>query len=331
MQRLVGLLTVVVLATFVLAAGSPPRVGAQTSPRLPGVGTPVVFPLGEDSGEVTVTITQVVDPFGAFGGGTPPPDSRYVYVGLTVLNGGEEPLTIDPAALFVVDADGFVYRPSDLFGDGAAIQTVAPGASVAGGVVFAVPADAVLTAVYHDPAADRLILLALLGGALPVGDGTETPVGGTETPVPGGIETPVSGDVDCDAFATYLAEAKDRIERLEAIGGQAVDLVDLALSDPFEAATSVQGWADDTAALAEEQAGAEVPAGLGDLNERAVEALQTYVDAFNQLATGLRNVDADALGAFQVILTEGDTRMTQVIDRLNAVAEACGIEGIEEG
>jgi hypothetical protein len=275
-----------------------------------------------------MTVSQVVDPFGAFGGGTPPAGSRYVYVGLTIANGGDGPLTVDPATLFVVDAAGFVYRPSDLFG-GAELQTVAPGASVAGGVVFAVPEDAVLTAVYHDPAEDRLIWLALLGGAAPVVE--TTPAGGTATPVPPASVTPVAGDVDCDAFAAYLAGTQERIARLEAIGAEAADLVSIAMADPFEAATTVQGWADDTAALAEEQAQAAVPAGLEELNNQAVEAFHTYADAFGQLATGLENFDPDALGAFQTILTEGDTRMTQTIDALNALAGSCGLDGIVEG
>jgi ABC-type Co2+ transport system permease subunit len=328
MQRLVGLLTVVVLAAFAVAGG--PHLVAHAAPSLPGVGTPVIFPLSEGDGEVTVTITQVVDPFGALGGGTPPAGTRYVYVGLTVANGGVGPLDVDPDAVFLVDEDGFVYRPSDLFGGGGAMQTVAPGASVAGGVVFAVPTDAVLTAVYHDPAEDRLILLALLGDAVSVASSTETPVvGGTETPIARRTGTAVAGgDVDCEAFAPYLAEINGRIEQLQAIGLQATDLVGLAQSDPFEAAAAVQGWADDTAALAQEQAQAEVPAGLGDLNDRAVKGLQTYAEAFGQLAIGLSCLDEKALQAFQTILTDGDAQMTKVIDDLNAIADACGLDRI---
>jgi hypothetical protein len=317
MQRLVGLLTVVVLVTCVLTAQTAPGV-ARAAPPLPGVGTPVTFPLRE-GGEVTMTVTQVVDPFGALGGGTPPAGMRFVYVGLAVVNRGKGPLAIDPSAFFVVDAAGFVYCPSDPLGGTGATQSVAPGASVNGGVVFAVPADAVLTAVYHDPAADRLILLALLGETRPGG-------GATETPVPTG--TPVAASVDCAAFATYLQETKGRIDRLQAIGAQATDLVGLAQTDPVEAATAVQGWANDATGLAKEQAGVRVPAGLGDLNDRVVQALQTYADAFTQLATGLSNFDSSALQAFQTTLTDGDARMTKVIADLNAVAAGCGIAGI---
>jgi hypothetical protein len=95
------LLTIVVVAFVV--AGAPHRV-AHAAPTLPEVGTPVVFPLGTDGGAVTITVTQIVDPFGALGGGTPPAGIRYVYVGLTVANGGQAPLAVDPKAVFVVDA-----------------------------------------------------------------------------------------------------------------------------------------------------------------------------------------------------------------------------------
>lgn len=254
---------------------------------------------------------------------------RDVYVGLTVANGGSAPLAVDPKALFVVDAEGFVYRPSDRFGG--AVQSVAPGASIAGGVVFAVPAGAVLTAVYDAPAPDRLILLALLGGVAPSARATAppTPGGGTATAVTGGTGTPgADGAVDCTAFAPYFTETAGRIARLQAIGGQATDLVGLAQSDPASAAASVQGWASETTALATAQAQAKVPAGLGDLNDRLVKALRTYADAFGQLATGLGNFDANALQAFQGTLTDGDAQMTKAIADLNALADRCGLKRI---
>ena len=90
---------------------------------LPRTGDPVRFPAGDfgdggdaGAGEITVTVTQIVDPFGAFGSGTPPPGFRFVYAGLSIANGTDAPLLVDPATLFVVDTGGYAYRPSDRFG-----------------------------------------------------------------------------------------------------------------------------------------------------------------------------------------------------------------------
>ena len=71
-----------------------------------------------------------------------------------------------------------------------------------------------------------------------------------------------------------------------------------------------------------------VPVGLEALNAQAVEALQIYADAFNQIATALSNLDPGAIQAVQSVLGEGDALMTQVIEDLNAVAANCGLEGI---
>ena len=355
MRRMVALVALALLVASLAGVG---RAGAQDAPTLPGVGDPVTFPASEGEGDVTITVTEIVDPFGAFGAGSPPEGSRYVYVVLTVANGGGEPLTFDPATVFVVDADGFVYRPADLFDPSTASQTVEPGGDVEGGVVFAVPEEAVLAAVYHDPADDRLVLLAVLGAA-PAGggeDGDESDGGtadGTDDGEADGDDGTASaddggeadggeadggedggdgatsievGDVDCEEFAPYYEDITARIADVAAIGAQMEDLINLVQTDPVGAGDTVQGWADDIAALAEEQAQAEVPAGLEDLNAQAVQAMETYADGFSQLAAGLASLDATALQAVVPVLQEGDDLMTEVEDTLASVAEECGID-----
>jgi len=58
--------------------------GEDAPAALPGIGDPVSFPAGDGGegiaagGEITVTVTQLVDPFGAFGSGSPPEGSRFV-------------------------------------------------------------------------------------------------------------------------------------------------------------------------------------------------------------------------------------------------------------
>jgi hypothetical protein len=323
----------VLLATA--APARPSAVRAQDAPALPGVGDPVTFSLAEGAGEATITVTQIVDPFGTFGTGDAPEGSRFVYVALTIANGGDQPLTVDPATIFVVDTAGFVYRPAEAPGGDAtdaAGQTVDPGAEVDGGIVAAVPEEAVLAAVYHDPAADRLILLALLRDQAATSDDETPPPDGEDVTPPadgedGEDETPVVvGDVDCDAFAAYNAETRDRITRLEEIASQMADLPTLLTSDPTGIGPVVQGWSDDIAALAEEQANAEVPAGLEALNDQTVAAYEIYVDAFSQLATALAGLDVAAIQAIIPVLEEGDALLTEVIDQLDDLAEGCGIE-----
>lgn len=93
MQRPSRLLLTLVLTALVLSGA--PHLVARAAPELPSIGTAVSFPLGDGSGTATITVTQVVDPFGALGGGTPAAGMRYVYVELTVANGGKAPLEID--------------------------------------------------------------------------------------------------------------------------------------------------------------------------------------------------------------------------------------------
>ena len=171
--------------------------GAGGRPGSARVGDAVAY-LGADGSELgRLTVTRVFDPFDNFDPASPPPaGQRYVLVALTVENTGQQPLPFDPFALFLRDANGFLYGertiPRRGDGDAAATPAATPGAAatpgpageangngaanlppIAGGDIppgesrtgvagFAVPAGAHLTHALFAPAADRLLILAEL-------------------------------------------------------------------------------------------------------------------------------------------------------------------------
>ena len=346
--RLTALLALVLLAAL---AGQSPAGGVSHSAAQatsdPAVGDAVTFlrdpDAGSAAGTVTITVNQVVDPFAAFGPTVAPAGRRYVYVGLTIANDGETPLVIDPASFFVQDADGVVARPIDPFAATPAAAadrsfTVAAGATEAGGVVFAVREDAVLARLFHDPAPDRLILLASFAapaGAEPTPtpppaavDATATVAGDTPTPAAAEDEatgTATAADISCDGFQAYYDETTERIDRLAEVEEELADLVNTLLANPTGAATTLEGLATEFEGLAADQRDATVPAGAEALNDRIVAMFETYAEGLGQLASGLAAMNPAALQGAIPLISEADELSREVAAQLDAAAAACGI------
>ena len=155
---------------------SPPRTDQ------PAVGTPVTYvdPEGIIRGEVTVR--EVVDPFTDHEPSYPPPEGmRYVYLVTTFQAAIDQPFDAQPWQVVLQDTDGYLYsyqnvpRPECRTGEppcaagDASIpdfqgQTMAPDNRISGAITFTVPATATLDRVVYQPASDRLIELADLGG-----------------------------------------------------------------------------------------------------------------------------------------------------------------------
>lgn len=371
------LLAFVVALTLLLAAVSARSVAAQgDGAALPQVGDPVTFPLDAEGelGEATVTVEEVIDPFEELADDFAPEDeTRYVLATVTVENGGDEVLSVDPATIFVQDADGFIYRAME---EPFAAEETEPAplvepADIDGGetaeaaVGFAVPEDAVLTAVYHDPDDDRLITLAVLEPASSGDEGTaeadddedaETPEADDATAEANdataeaddedaddeGEETPeaddegtaaTSGDLDCGDVETYYDDTDERLVRLNEIVDGLINLdADTAAADPTGTVEQFREHADELEAFAVEQEDEDVPAGLEDLNDAGVEMFETLAEGFDQVADAFEAAftsgDTSGLAEAQATIIEGGELNAEFVADLNAVAEDCGIETV---
>lgn len=141
---------------------------------------PVVYVDAEGEELGRLALGRVTDPFERFDPDAAPAEGqRYVLVALTVENTGEEPLEFDPFALFLRDANGFLYRQQIIPRRGGGREDGTPTAEeaaeepIAGGEIppgeqrtgiagFALPADAALATLVFAPAGDRLLIVGEL-------------------------------------------------------------------------------------------------------------------------------------------------------------------------
>jgi len=169
MHRAIALAATLLL---LLAAGSRFAATAQDggTAAIPAVGEAVPF-IGGDGTEVArLTVTEVVDPFEDYDAsfGAPERGQHFVMVRLEVENISSRPFPIDPSAVRLQDADGFLYsytfitRPSEATEaePDLAFQEIPAGDTVSGPIFFPVLNDVELVRVLFTPDSDRLVFLA---------------------------------------------------------------------------------------------------------------------------------------------------------------------------
>ncbi|MBX3068871.1 MAG: DUF4352 domain-containing protein [Thermomicrobiales bacterium] len=133
-----------VTALMVALFGSmslPVPVVAQTAGA---IGSPVPFYSVDGNQIGTITINEVVDPFEEFDTYYEPQRGyHYVAIDLTVANGSQRPIEVDPYDLVMVDSDGFVSNGSSMSLNSESTATLleytdalAPGTEASGLVVF---------------------------------------------------------------------------------------------------------------------------------------------------------------------------------------------------
>ena len=102
------------VASLALALGLFAPISAQDAGPTIGDPVPVVGPEGTEV--AVITVDDLSDPFEDYDPGSPPErGSHFVLVTMTVENTGSRPLSFDPNAVALQDADGFVYSPSRVF------------------------------------------------------------------------------------------------------------------------------------------------------------------------------------------------------------------------
>lgn len=134
----------------------------------PAVGTAVSWVGNEGTELAKVTVTDIADPFKDYDRSSPPERGyHFVLITVTVDNTGTAPVTVDPFAFDLVDADGFVahstglYRSADATAANPDLQSgdVAPGDSVSGVVGFQVFNGVEIERVVLSPDSSRLVTL----------------------------------------------------------------------------------------------------------------------------------------------------------------------------
>ena len=133
----------------------------------PSIGGTVSIVGPEGSEIAQVTTTDFVDPFQDYSPNSPPQaGQRFVAAQVTFEVTGPRPMRVEPSALLLQDAEGFVYRPTsislpddttDTPFEGADVES---GARVEGLIGFSVIRSAELVRLFHQPSSERLLLLA---------------------------------------------------------------------------------------------------------------------------------------------------------------------------
>lgn len=143
---------------------TPPAGGCPADPGI-GDAVSVVGPDGADL--VTVTASELIDPFEEYDpSGSPARGQRFVVVRVDAEAISPRPFDLDPNAFYLQDADGFLARPVGL--RLAADVTITPleraaleaGAVARGFIAYSVLGGVELHRLFYAPASDRLVLIA---------------------------------------------------------------------------------------------------------------------------------------------------------------------------
>jgi hypothetical protein len=159
-------------------------VASFTDVEAPAIGEPKTIIDYDGSDWAEVTISGIIDPFESFDPSyAPERGQHFVLLNITITNAGPRPLSIDPYTFALVDAEGFVYSPTDLyFPPDSPLQllqyadSVGTSQSVEGVLGFQVFNDVEVTEVIFRPGGDRLITVAdATTAAAPAGTPAATP------------------------------------------------------------------------------------------------------------------------------------------------------------
>jgi hypothetical protein len=233
-----------------------------------------------NGGTGTVTVTEVVDPFGEFDPAYPPePGTRFVAFTLVYENTGAGRFDIEPYGLLLRDANGNLWYPASLFRSTESIvvpdltsDQLAPGDRLSGLVAFAVPDGVGLAGLHLSPTSSQLLTLARLGDA--ADQPLAKPSAATPTAQTEAAELAVvAADDPCAALQSWLAASRDRIDRATAIALDA------------QTATDTDQFPDQAAAfgvLADEQLAAAVPAAAEAVNKALIATLRASAAALEQ-------------------------------------------------
>jgi hypothetical protein len=120
----------------------------------------------------TVTIREIEDPYTGHEPTRPPPDGqRFAMLTMAFEAAEDQTLFAEPRAVFLVDTNGSIYRPTPVSRPAGEVvqvlepQPLSPGDLVSGVIGYAVPIDAVLDLVVYASEANRFVAIADLAAS----------------------------------------------------------------------------------------------------------------------------------------------------------------------
>jgi hypothetical protein len=283
----------------------------------PALGDPVEA-IGPDGGPaLTVTATDLSDPFTDFQEGSEPQrGSRFLLLSVAIDNVSPRPFQVNPQDLLLQDSDGYVWGPSQVY---RADETepeleygdLAAGDSSAGVVGYEIPEAIEVQRLLYRFGNGRLLVLATLS-ASPSGD-----VPPEESPAASG------GEADCEVAAEWLEAASRENDALTQIVGTL--MVMRTEEDPTYAETAhqvVEAMMGYAGAL---EGFTTLPDELAELNGELIDAVVAYATALDDVATAVEAGDADAETAASQALYDSEPELITAIQEVSELAEGCGV------
>jgi hypothetical protein len=305
---------------WLVGTGQMPRLLSNLEPV--DEGDPVTLYTTDYTEEAILTTEEIIDEFDDVERGSEAPDG-VIFIGVTVTfeNVSEDPITPDPASIFVGTDDGVFWAPDpaierseesidempDLTDD-----PVAPGESVTGFVGFSINTGPDIAYVMYLPDQIRLIHIYDVGAGGSDDDGTPAsddddkedtgglgPLG-RKTPTTTGDDT---GNQTPRASGDECAGAADwedlTIETLGIWGGvfQNLDLQDPGAGTIAQIEDGIVTIRD----AADQQESSDPPPAAEELNELIVQA---YADSADALESLLDAIDADDTAQFNQAVSE---------------------------
>jgi hypothetical protein len=140
---------VLVLAMLLplLAGGAFPAIAAaQPTAPGPAVGEPATIYSLDGTATGTITVNSITDPFEGYEAGNDPPSGyHYVLLDVTIANSTDQPLTVNPNVVRVVDANGIIATSANVGSSSASgsnflayADVVDPGSELTGAIAYPV-------------------------------------------------------------------------------------------------------------------------------------------------------------------------------------------------
>ncbi len=303
---------------------------AELGASAPALGESLSLRGPDGADLVRLTATELADPFEGYDASSPPVrGSHYVLLTVAAENTSPRPFTLDPGAVLVQDADGFVataqsiYRGEDASPVDLQYGEIAVGEQSEGVIGFSVLNGAPLARILYAPSSDRLVVLADLTAATPAAS-QATASADAATPPPteatpaldAGTPTAAIGDStdECAGADVWLDGTLDHIRKAATMSREDANPDDL---------TVLEEHAGDYADLAEAQAAMEVPAAAVEANDAAVAVFTSYAEAVTQVVEA--NGDVDALVEGVNAFNDAGTAVNDLLEQLQRIADDCDI------
>jgi len=298
----------------------------------------VVDIVGEEGGVVgTATIEEIIDPLTDV---DPSYQAQrgYHHAGavITIENTGRRPLSIDPYAVQIIDADGYVLSSTGVYrGEEAEVPNLdyvdlAPGDSVTGMVTFELFNEAAPVWMVYTAGGSQITFLAGFDNApeLPAvedipaftpgasstgndtGDDIDQPADEDATPVPVSAE--------CSDLADWLTRLDDRFNSIDDSAVSVEDPADLADVDTDD----LLDFLDQVEQVRDEQEADTPPAVAEDFQAAFLDLLDLYIDMINDVVDAKDNGDD-----VEALIDEYDPQIEDVFntyfEEFTALGEAC--------